>query len=99
MKLPRNICNLLALLVAVQLKEALCSGSCCDTLRVVQKDISDTAARDSQPGVFTNYTIGADLVNERVHYTSQDGAYAIAFHEDHGGQWFIQPVDRKYETP
>ena len=95
MKLPRNIFNLFALLVAVQLKAALCSGSCCGTLRVIQKDNSDTAARDSQPGVFTNYTIGMDLVNDRVHYTSQDGAYAIAFHEDHGGQWFIQPVEKK----
>ena len=95
MKLPRNICNLLALLVAVHLKEALCSGSCCGTLRVIQKDMSDTAARDSQPGVFTNYTIGADLVNERVHYTSHEGAYAIAYHTDDGGQWLIQPVDRK----
>ena len=86
--------NLLSLLVSSLLEGAHCSEGCCGTLQVVQKDESDPAARLSQPNIFTNYTIEADLVNGRVHYTSHDGTKAIAYHEDHG-QWYIQPADRR----
>ena len=89
-----NICNLLALFVASHLEGALCSGSCCGTIQVIQKDVSDTAARVYQPNIFTNYTIETGLVNGRVHYTSHDGTKAIAYQEDKG-QWLIQPVERR----
>ena len=90
------LCNLLALIISslFLLKGVHCSEDCCGTLRVVQKDESDTAARLSQPKIFTNYTIETGLVNGRVHYTSHDGTKAIAYHEDKG-QWIIQPVERR----
>ena len=89
-----NICNLLALFVASHLEGALCSGSCCGTIQVIHKDVSDTAARVYQPNIFTNYTIEADLVNGRVHYTSHDGTQAITYDEDHG-EWLIQTAGRR----
>ena len=84
----------LLLLVPILLEEALCSGGCCASVEVIQRDKNDSDARLSQPKVFTNFTLEPELLNGRVHYTSHDGAQAIAYHEEHG-QWFIQPADRK----
>ena len=94
MKVLCHFCNLLALLVASHLEGALCSGSCCGTIQVIQKDQSDNAPRVFQPNIFTNYTIEADLVNGRVHYTSHDGSQAITYDEDHG-EWLIQTAGRR----
>ena len=47
------------------------------------------AAKQTQSGIFTTYTIEPDLMNGRVHYTSLDGTKAIAFGTYN---WHIQHV-------
>ena len=49
------------------------------------------AAKQNVPGIFKNYKIEPDLVNGRLHYTSQDGKFAVAFNNVKN-QWVIQPV-------
>ena len=44
--------------------------------------------------LYTVFEIEPDLVNDRVHYTSLDGKYAIAF--DECGDWDIQGEDDRY---
>ena len=88
--------NLLVFLASPSLFDVVhCVVDCCGTLRVIEKDGSESAVGASLQSIFTNYSVEDDLVNGRVHYISRDGSKAIAYHKDHGGQWFIQPADDK----
>ena len=63
-------------------------SKCCDEVRVVgQGDVLN-----AYPKIFTTYKIETNLLNGRVHYTSQDGKLALAFNAAHK-QWYIQDAD------
>ena len=56
--------------------------------------IGEGDARDARPDIFKIYLIEPDLVNGKVHYTSQDGTKAIAF-ESSLGEWNIQTAESR----
>ena len=64
-------------------------AGCCESVRVVY-DESNTEVFQARPEVFQTYTIEPELLNGKVHYTSEDGTHAIA--KCNNGAWQIQPV-------
>lgn len=48
--------------------------------------------RDAQQNIFKTYTLEADLLNGKVHYTSKDGDRAIAYD---GSSWNIQDASKR----
>ena len=68
-------------------------AECCRWVLVQYKD-NDTSVHGLRHYLYTVYEIEPDLVNERVHYTSLDGKYAIAF--DECGDWDIQGEEDRY---
>ena len=69
-------------------------SECSVVVEVVQGQAAVTGAKAAQPNIFTTYHIEKDLLNGKVHYTSTNGRYAIAFNER--GQWCIQLVKDRY---
>ena len=48
--------------------------------------------RDAQQNIFKTYTLEADLLNGKVHYTSKDGDRALAYD---GSSWNIQDASKR----
>lgn len=69
-------------------------AGCCETVRVRYHE-DNTDAYQARPEVFQTFTIEPDLLNGKVHYTSEDGTHAIA--KCNGGAWQIQPVSVRYK--
>ena len=75
----------------------MASGSdigCCTRLIVFQGDYHDRGAQREVPQIFTSYAIEPDKINGRVHYTSKDGKYALAYNEK-TFLWMIQTVQHR----
>ena len=53
-------------------------SECCDKVEVVQSNKDSTGAHDNWSSYFTIYTIEHDLINGKVHYTSNDKTKAIS---------------------
>ena len=65
---------------------------CCRWVLVQYKD-DDTSVYELMPHYYTVFEIEPDLVNEKVHYTSFDGKYAISYGSC--GLWMIQPETKR----
>ena len=64
-------------------------SECCHTIEV--QGGGDVQIK--QPHIFTTYTLETDIVNGHVHYTSQDGTWAIAYVDSQNPHWAIQLVE------
>ena len=62
-------------------------AECCRRVLVQYKD-NDTSVYELRPHYFTVFEIESYLVNEKVHYASQDGKYALSYGSC--GLWMIQ---------
>ena len=52
-------------------------------------------ACNAQSNAFTVYTVESDSLNGKVHYTSRNGAKAVAY--DTAGDWNIQSADKRWQ--
>ena len=68
---------------------AYCPADCCESVAVIRGVEPIT---DDEKSIFTIYHIEENLLNGKVHYTSEDGKKAIAYSS---GKWRIQPVEDK----
>ena len=73
-------------------------SACCNEIRIVQYNpwtfcvlgICEGEFFQAHPDIFnTTYMIEPNLLNGRVHYTSEDGGLALAFN-DSLKQWYLQ---------
>ena len=62
---------------------------------MVQYNDTDASVYSLMPNYYTVYEIEPDTINERIHYTSQDDKYAIAYGSC--GAWEIQPEDLRWK--
>ena len=54
--------------------------------------VREGAACNAQSNVFTIYTIESDLLNGKHHYTSRNGAKALAYDS---GDWNLQSAEKR----
>ena len=64
-------------------------SGCCETVRVLYNE-DNTDAYEARPEVFQTFMIEPDLLNGRVHYTSEDRQQALSYCD--GGMWVLQHV-------
>ena len=70
-------------------------SECCTYIKVLPRDEQKTAPKLTQPNIFTTYMMEPDILNTRVHYTSQDGKYALTYITEPHGQWYLQSADKR----
>ena len=63
------------------------SSDCCDKIEVIQGNSLDVGALQSEPEIFTSYTLDPKLHKGRARYVTKDGTKAIAFGH---GNWEVQ---------
>ena len=70
-------------------------SDCCDQV-VVRYTENNTQAFQHHSSIFTTYKIESGTVNERSHYTSHNGMYALEYVDC--GAWIIQSPQTRYHA-
>ena len=84
----------LGIFINYDLKQEVVIFSDCCELVVVKYTENNTEAYLHHSSIFTTYKMESGTVNERSHYTSHNGTYALEY--VHGCGWMIQSPEKRY---